>query len=181
MHPLFAYSRLHRPPISYDVSYTPSSRTVVDRNTLNPVPAHTLAQPATDPPTLMTLTLKSDKFPWTITASSASTKSAPRFYLAGSSGSKPTNTPVTNLDVLYALHTTLSERVTQQEWEALGHGSRTQRKATRAYESRCMKMGGGWDGGVRRIDFLGEKTRLIGVEVDKTADGGAGKLVFGKA
>ncbi|KAF9460161.1 hypothetical protein BDZ94DRAFT_1291265 [Collybia nuda] len=189
MHPLLAYSRLHRPPISYDVSYTPSSRTVVDRSTLQPVPAHTLAQPATEPATLMTLTLKSDKFPWTVTASSAGASasnkahSGARFYLGGSSSShaKLPNIPVTNLDVLYAIHTTLTVRVTQQEWEALGHGSRAQRKATRAYERRCMKMGGGWDGGVRRIDFLGEKTRLIGVEVDKTADGGAGKLVFGKA
>jgi hypothetical protein len=84
------------------------------------------------------------------------------------------------LDVLYAVHNTLSVRVTQQEWEALGHGSRTQRKITRAYEKRCMKMGGGWEGGVRRIDFLGEKVKLVGVEVDKTTEGGVGRLVFGK-
>jgi hypothetical protein len=172
---------MHRPPISYDVTYTPSSRTVVDRNTLSPVPAHTLAQPATDPPTLTTLVLRSDKLPWPIRASSSSAKPVPRFYLAGSSNAGNPSTPVSNLDVLYALHNTLSVRVTQQEWEALGHGSRAQRKATRAYEERCTKMGGGWDGGVRRIDYLGEKIRLIGVEVDKTADGGAGKLVFGKA
>ena len=88
---------------------------------------------------------------------------------------------LTNLDVLYAVHTTLMVPVTPEEWDALGHGSKAQQKATRAYERRCSRMGGGWEGGVRRIDWLGEKTWLIGVEVDKAAGyGGAGKLVFGK-
>lgn len=180
MHPLLAYSRLHHAPIFYDITYTPSSRTVLDRHTHNPVPTHTLSQPATDPPTLNQLVLKSDKFPWPIVAASSMTKSTgARFYLGGSS--RKAGTPVTNLDVLYAVHSTLSSRITQEEWEALGHGSRAQRKITRAYEKRCIKMGGGWDGGVRRIDFLGEKTRLVGVEVDKSAsNGGAGKLVFSK-
>jgi hypothetical protein len=41
-------------------------------------------------------------------------------------------------------------------------------------------MGGGWEGGVRRIDYLGEKLRFVGVEVDKSTEGGAGRLVFGK-
>jgi hypothetical protein len=89
---------------------------------------------------------------------------------------------VTNLDVLYALHRVLAIRVTHEEWEALGHGSRAQQKVTRAYEKRCIKMGGGWESGVRRIDWLGGKTGLIGVEVDKIAVGdGVCKLVFGKA
>jgi hypothetical protein len=84
--------------------------------------------------------------------------------------------------VLYALHNTLLTRVTPQEWEALGHGSRAQRKVTEAYEKRCNRMGGGWEGGVRRIDWLHGKTRLVGVEVDKHAHAhGMGKLVFGKA
>lgn len=179
MHPLLACSRLHRPPISYDITYTPSSRTIIDRSTRSPIPAHTLAQPATDPPTLNRLVLKSSKIPWVVVASASGAKTSSRFYLAGSSTPKNVGAPVTNLDLLYAVHTTLSARVTQQEWEALGHGSRAQRKITRAYEKRCIRMGGGWDGGVRRIDYLGEKTRLVGVEVDKTADGGAGKLVFG--
>ena len=89
---------------------------------------------------------------------------------------------ITNLDVLYAIHNTLNVPVTPDEWNQLGHGSRKQQKVTRAYERRCTRMGGGWEGGVRRIDWLGEKTRLIGVEVDKSAGGGGmAKLVFGKA
>ena len=84
------------------------------------------------------------------------------------------------MDVLYAVHNMLSVRVTQKEWEVLGHGSHTQCKITRAYEKQCMKMGGGWEGGVRRIDFLGEKVKLVRVEVDKTTEGGVGRLMFGK-
>jgi hypothetical protein len=43
-------------------------------------------------------------------------------------------------------------------------------------------MGGGWVGGVRRIDWLHGKTRLVGVEIDKHGNAhGMGKLVFGKA
>ena len=43
-------------------------------------------------------------------------------------------------------------------------------------------MGGGWEGGVRRVDWLGSKTHLIGVEIDKSTEGGenVGKLVFGR-
>jgi len=186
MHPLLAYSRLHDPPISYDITYTPSPRTVLDRTTHTPVPAHTLGQPATDPPTPITskLVFRSDKFSWPIvvgqTASSGSDPKPKNFYIASSeSSSSKRNPAITNLDVLYALHSTLLTRVTPVEWEALGHGSRSQRKVTRAYEKRCTKMGGGWEGGVRRIDWLGKKTRLVGVEVDRNL--GMGKLIFGKA
>jgi hypothetical protein len=87
---------------------------------------------------------------------------------------------VSNLDVLCAVHNTLLARVTHQEWDALGKGSRAQRRVTRAYEKRCSRMGGGWEGGVRRIDYLGEKVRLVGVEVDRTAAGGVARVVFGK-
>ena len=43
MHPILASTRLHSAPISYDVLYTPSTPTVVDRTTHTAVPAHTLA------------------------------------------------------------------------------------------------------------------------------------------
>ena len=89
---------------------------------------------------------------------------------------------ISNLDILFALHNSLSHRVTPTEWDALGPGSRAQRKATRAYEKRCHKMGGGWEGGVRRLDFLGPKMILVGIELDKASNdnGGTGKLIFGK-
>ncbi|KAH7920764.1 hypothetical protein BV22DRAFT_1107532 [Leucogyrophana mollusca] len=185
MHPLFASTRLHNAPISYDVTYTPSSRTVLDRTTHTAVPAHTLSQPATDPPTASSsrIVLRSDKFPWPVVVSSGSgSGSSSNFYIGSSSPSKSSRSAITNLDLLYALHTTLLTRVTPQEWESLGHGSRAQRKVTRAYEKRCTKMGGGWEGGVRRVDWLHGKTRLIGIEVEKHGSAaGSGKLVFGKA
>ncbi|KAN0093434.1 hypothetical protein V8E55_004218 [Tylopilus felleus] len=184
MHPLFASTRLHSAPISYDVTYTPSSRTVLDRTTHTAVPAHTLSQPATDPPTpaASRLVLRSDKFPWpVIVGPSTSSPSGTGFYV-GSSSKSSRSSSITNLDLLYSLHTTLLTRVTPQEWEALGHGSRAQRKVTRAYEKRCTKMGGGWEGGVRRLDWLHGKTRLIGIEVEKHSHGhSTGKVVFGKA
>ncbi|KAK0452833.1 uncharacterized protein EV420DRAFT_682869 [Desarmillaria tabescens] len=159
MHPLFASSRQCHAPIWYNVTFTPSSKSVVDRKTQTPIPAHTLSQPATDPANSDKLVLKSNKLPWPIVVHAD-------------------GRVVTNLDLLCAVHRTLSTRVTHREWEVLGHGTHAQLKAARAYEARCRKLGGGWDGGVRRIDWLGEKTYLIGVEVDKNA--GVGRLVFGK-
>ncbi|KIL59118.1 hypothetical protein M378DRAFT_180970 [Amanita muscaria Koide BX008] len=193
MHPLLAYSRLHRPPICFDVTYAPSSCAVLDRSTLNPVPPHTLTQPATEPPTYSRLVLRCDKLPWPVVVNSqtesyqAPPANGRKFYIGSSSSSsshsrRNSSAAITNLDILFALHSTLSVRVTSTEWEALGKGSRAQRKVTRAYEKRCQKMGGGWEGGVRRLDYLGQKKILVGIELDKTSNdnGGTGKLVFGK-
>ena len=192
MHPLLAYSRLHRPPICFDVTYAPSSCTVLDRSTLNPVPGHTLTQPATEPPTFTQLVLRSDNLPWPVSVTSPSptmehTSGGRKFYFGSSSSfsshsRKNSSAAITNLDILFALHNVLFVRVTTAEWNALGQGSRAQRKVTRAYEKRCQKMGGGWERGVRRLDYLGEKKILIGVELDKTSNdnGGTGKLIFGK-
>ncbi|KAI3620010.1 hypothetical protein WG66_009060 [Moniliophthora roreri] len=186
MHPLLAASRRARAPISYDVMFAPSSTTIMDRTTRTSVPSHTLQQPATDPPTPGRLVLRSDKFPWSIivqagvsSASASQTpKSAAKFRLGVTPALKGS---VSNLDLIHALHSTLHTPVTKEEWDALGAGSRAQRKVTKAYESRCHAAGTGWDQGVKRIDWLGGKTRLIGVEVDKTAsDTGVAKLVFGK-
>jgi hypothetical protein len=89
---------------------------------------------------------------------------------------------LTNLDVLYAVHTTLMACVTPEEWHSLGEGSRAQRHVAEAYKKRCTRMGGGWEGGIRRVDWLGSKTHLIGVEIDKNNEGdeNVGRLVFGK-
>ncbi|KAK7042967.1 hypothetical protein VNI00_008704 [Paramarasmius palmivorus] len=163
--------------------YPPSSRTIVDRNTRTSVPSHTLTQSATDPPTSGRLVLRSDKLPWTIvvqagTAPTSQPRTGAKFYIAGS-GTQ--GSQVSNLDVIHAIHNTLSVRVTKEEWNALGTGSRAQRKVTKAYENRCRATGGGWDQGVKRIDWLGGKTRLVGVEVDKTAsETGVAKLIFEK-
>ena len=158
----------------------------MDRTTHTAVPAHTLAPPATEPPAPRVVR-RSDKFPWPVVVGGSSPKSksaGARFYIGGGGGEQKNSRNrafVTNLDLLFALHTTLLTRVTPQEWEALGHGSRAQ-KVTQAYEKRCRRMGGGWDGGVRRVDWLHGRTRLVWVEVDRYGHHcGAGKLVFARA
>lgn len=40
-----------------------------------------------------------------------------------------------------------------------------QRQISHAYEQRCVKLGGGWETGVRRIDWLDGRTRLVGIEM----------------
>ena len=80
---------------------------------------------------------------------------------------------------MHAVHTTLWTPITPEEWEALGGA---QKKVAKRFEARCERMSMDRRSGVRRIDWLGEKTRLVGVEVDKSGGGsGVGKLVFSKA
>lgn len=182
MHPILASSRSHPAPIAYNIIFPPSAETLLDRTTRTSLPLHTLYQPATDPVTHSKLVLKSDKFPWTIIVTSQSSQS--RAGKTKSSGLGSPIVPVTNFDVFQAIHNTLSIRVTQDEWANLGHGSRAQRKASRAYEKRCQKMGGGWDDGVLRVDLLGEKSVLVGIEVDKDSnaeEGRVAKLIFAEA
>jgi hypothetical protein len=185
MHPLLSFTRLHHAPISYDIAFTPSARTVVDRTIHAPVPAVTLAQPATEPPIPASsrLVLRSPKLPWTVAVGPIG--SPPTFFIGKSGGQRKVTSSValTNLDVLYAVHTTLMTRVTPEEWEALGEGSKSQRRVAEAYKLRCTRMGGGWEEGIRRVDWLGSKTHLVGVEIDKSNEGGEniGRLVFGKA
>ena len=73
-----------------------------------------------------------------------------RFYIGigggeENSNSRRSHTFIMNLDMLNVLHTTLLTHVTLQKWEALGHGSCTQKKVMQAYEKWCKCMGGGWD------------------------------------
>jgi hypothetical protein len=61
------------PLISYDITFTPSARTVVDRTLHFPFPVVTLAQPATEPPipANLRLVLRSPKLPWSSSSSSS--------------------------------------------------------------------------------------------------------------
>ncbi|KAF8069324.1 hypothetical protein FPV67DRAFT_1669330 [Lyophyllum atratum] len=182
IHPLLVHTCLQRSPLAYDVAHPPSPDSLIDRRTRSTILAATLAQPATKPST-PTLVLKSPKFPWAIVATSARANTK---YSRSASVSKVRldNGPVSNLDILHAVHTTLAARVTPQEWSALGQRSRAQRRIMQEYERRCVRAGGGWEEGVRRIDYLCGKTLLIGIEVDKEKSKGVGnqdvmgRLVF---
>ncbi|KAH8824404.1 hypothetical protein DL96DRAFT_1531629 [Flagelloscypha sp. PMI_526] len=177
MHPVLAYT------ICYDVMYPPTPLTVVDRNTRASVPPQTLQQPATDPVTLSRLVLTSDKFPWLVVArsrpgnSNNSRPSGKSFFKKRSpSNAILSSAPVTNFDVLRSLHETLYMRVTQEEWDALG--SRKRMKIWKAHEARCEPAGDGGMADIRRVDYLGEETILVGVEVDGLTEGG--RLVFAR-
>ncbi|KAH9057209.1 hypothetical protein EDB87DRAFT_1565582 [Lactarius vividus] len=181
IHPLLSYTLLRHAPISYDIAFTPSARTVVDRTIHAPVPAATLAQPATEPPIPASsrLVLRSPKLPWTVAVEPIG--SLPSLFIDRQSKAT-TSAELTNLDVLNAVHTTLMTRVTPEEWAALGEGSRAQRRVAEAYKQRCTRMGGGWEGGIRRVDWLGSKTHMVGVEIDKSNEAGenVGRVVFGR-
>jgi len=163
--------------------FPPSPQTVVDGTTHTAIPSDILCQPAIDPPTF-NLVLRSDKFPWLIVVqpSAYATESSPvKLKLGDRNSWNSKDIPITNDDLVHALHRTLSLRVTQQEWDALGKDSPAQLQATVGYVRRTRALGDA-GGGVRRIDWLGEATQLIGIEAEKTSDNNmaVARLVFGK-
>jgi hypothetical protein len=184
MHPILSYTRLHHAPISYDVAFTPSARTVIDITQRSPFPAVTLAQPATEPPIPASarLVLRSPKLPWLVVVGPTG---SPLSVFIGKDDEKRmagSSAAVTILDVLNAVHSTLMTCVTPEEWHSLGEGSRAQRRVAEAYKVRCTRMGGGWEGGVKRVDWLGSKSHLVGVEIDRSNEAGESvfNLVFGR-
>ncbi|KAI0040357.1 hypothetical protein FA95DRAFT_886909 [Auriscalpium vulgare] len=170
MHQLLSHSRW-RAPISYDIRLSPSARSVLDRTSRDSaVPTYTLDQPATEPSITAGshITLYSDKLPWPVIVV------IPGKRLRYSA-------PITNLDVLYAAYKTLKSRVTQEEWGALGNGSKAQRRIAAAYERRCTVQHGGWENGVLRVDWLGSKTHFSGIKLEVDASkNGVWKMVFTK-
>lgn len=178
------------PAILYDVTRAPSHDNILappptsllasitrrSRGPPQPVPAHTLALPATRPfvPSLtLSLPGSSSSMPlplprdWTINATSGS-------------ATDPARTALTNLDVLYSVHSSLREPVSRREWESLGTGSSAQRRVAEAYSRRCEKSGKSneWEAGIRRVDWLCGRTVLCGVECRPD---GAHELVFTKS
>jgi hypothetical protein len=172
MHALFDYTHFDHAPISCDMLYPPSSRSILHRSTCDSIPYDTLVEPATEPAFYTQLVLKSELFPWDIVVCPGSSHTC-------ASPSKSARYPftrrraITNLDVICALYDTLAERATNEEWAALGPRSRAQRRISRAYEQRCIKLGGGWESGVRRIDWLDGRTRLVGIEMSSVLNVGA--------
>ncbi|KAG6888861.1 hypothetical protein C0995_005282 [Termitomyces sp. Mi166 len=141
----------------------------------------TLSEPATVPPTISQLVLASPKFPWEVIATSARRNSVSASSPNASSISIAMVRHMTNLDVLQAIHHTLATRVLPEEWALLSSSQKKQ--VLKAYERRCIKADGGWDEGVRRIDYLCGKTLLVGIEFVKEEKDGVepsvkGKMVF---
>ncbi|KAJ7480845.1 hypothetical protein FB451DRAFT_1130686 [Mycena latifolia] len=165
MHPLFEYTHLDHAPISCDIAYPPSPRSVLDRRTRTPIPDETLDEPATEPARYTQLVLKCDLFPWEVVVRPGAASPSQQSPCASPGKRYPftRRQPITNRDVLWALYDALAARATADEWESIGSRSRAQRRISHAYEQRCVKLGGGWDAGVRRIDWLEGRTRLVGI------------------
>jgi len=174
MHPLLSHTQLYPAPISYNIVFSPCTGTVFDRTVDSPIPAVTLSEPATEPPIPASsrLILRASELPWLVIVTGSK---------EGKKGGVETSSVLTNLDVLYAVHKTLLARAAPEEWDALGEGSHAQCRVSEAYEDRCTRIGGGWEGGVRRVDWLGPDTHLVGVEIDENDEASeiTGRLVFG--
>jgi hypothetical protein len=168
MHALLAHSRFKRAGISYDVQSSPTSKTLIDRRAKMPVAPITLAEPATTPalPCNSQLTLTASSLPWSIIVCPSP---------SGGSGAR--HTAITTLDVLAAVHASLQKPAGKSEWDRLGTGSSAQRRVLEAFERRCH-LNGGREKGLKRVDWLCGKTRLVGVEVDRHGIGATGRLVF---
>lgn len=181
LHDVFAVSRRHHTAaLTYDVLLTPSIHSVFDCVTGRPMVHSTLQEPATYPSISCCMTLHSELLPWPINVHPVQSKSVPRFYIPSSRSDAggPTHHPVTILDVLWSVHNTLNIAATQQEWDALGHGSKNQKRITRAYDDRCQKMNGGWEAGVKRCDWLGSRILLAGVDVVQNGSKNEYHLLF---
>ncbi|KAH8117714.1 hypothetical protein DFH11DRAFT_1723754 [Phellopilus nigrolimitatus] len=161
------------PPAGSSLAHSLTSvfRSSSSKAAAHPLPAHTLALPATRPfvPALALALPPALGLPaeWAVRAASLS-------------ATDPAHTALTNLDVLHAVHAALRTPVARREWDALGAGSAAQKRVAEAYKRRCEALGGAqreWDAGVRRSDFLCGRTVLWGVEC--RSDGRC-ELVFGK-
>ncbi|KAF9440741.1 hypothetical protein P691DRAFT_613556, partial [Macrolepiota fuliginosa MF-IS2] len=69
-------------------------------------------------------------------------------------------------DVLKAIHSSLRTQITPGEFEALGAGSKYQRRVKKAYETRYRSSRTSYEekmGGVRRVDYLVEFVKFMGL------------------
>ncbi|KAF9790624.1 hypothetical protein BJ322DRAFT_402007 [Thelephora terrestris] len=123
-----------------------------------PIPAHTLAEPATHPPTTR-LVITSDRIPqWPILLD---------YYAAtaGTARSPSMLPPITLGDVLTGIHETMQTQITHREWAELSDTEET--AVGKAYVKR-YKLVPGYEtriaaDGVRRIDYLLKRVMFAGL------------------
>jgi hypothetical protein len=147
MYPLLSYTWLHHVPIFYDIAFTPSAHTVVDRTVHSPLQAVTLVQPVTELPLPASsgLVLRSPKLPWVVAVGPIG--SPPTFFI-GKDGEKrkaKSSAALTNLDMLYAVHSTLMTCVTPEEWHSRGglaHAAPRRRGVQGAVYAHGWRLGG---------------------------------------
>lgn len=81
--------------------------------------------------------------------------------------------PITLVDVLVAVHRALHQRISHADWAPLGPAQ--EMAVGKAYTKRCKAVGSMVDHelaqGVKRVDFLLSKTRMLGLLRGGTVDG----------
>lgn len=83
---------------------------------------------------------------------------------------------MTVLDLLNAIHLSLRVHVSREEYEHYSGSDRTRRRILAAFEQRCQTRSSTHSyekekiTGIRRIDFLQKRTRLIGLAPTEVPD-----------
>ena len=122
-----------------------------------PISAHTLAEPATHPPTTR-LVVTAEQIPqWPVLLD----------YYAATLGTSHSSSlpPITLGDVLYAIHQTMQTQITHREWAELD--DRDETVISRAYMRRYKLVAGHESRlaaeGVKRVDYLLKKVMFAGL------------------
>jgi hypothetical protein len=119
-----------------------------------------LQEPATHP-TLTRMRIISDIIPhWPIDLQFRQPGTVPYSPYAPFQA-QPALPPIRLTDVLVAIHQAMHRRITQTDWENLGKPQ--QRAITKAYLARCGMSGHERAQGVKRVDFLLGRTRVLGL------------------
>lgn len=143
LHTLLQFT--HAPAINFDLTQPPSTITTHHRG----ISQRVLSEPATNPP-LPTMTIVSPHLPWVIT-------------VRASHGSF-----VTVYDVFDVVYHTLRTNITPNEYHSLP-SQKDMRRVNSAYEQRYRRIRSSREyqdeksRGVRRVDFLMDRTRFMGL------------------
>lgn len=134
------------------------------------LPPEEMREPATHPP-LTRLRIICDLIPtWPIHLELPPTPYSPynsnQFAYQQPSPSSP---PITLMDVLVAVHQAMHSRITHIDWAKVS--KKEQREITRAYTVRCGGSEHERAQGVKRVDFLLGRTRMIGLVRSRMEDG----------
>ncbi|KAF9460205.1 hypothetical protein BDZ94DRAFT_1139093, partial [Collybia nuda] len=150
VHPLLQLSR--SPAVNFDLTQPPS--TITSRH--HGISQRVLSEPATSPP-MRTMTITSRHLPWIITAH---TSRGPF---------------VTVYDVFDAIYYTLRKNITPNEYHSLPT-QKDKHHVNTAYEQRYRRIRSSREyqdeksGGVRRVDFLMDHTRFMGLSMTRETD-----------
>jgi len=130
-----------------------------------PLSKEEMMQPATYP-SIFQLRITCDELPkWPIELEWSNY--TPGLFSPSTQSYHTSPAPISLTDVLVAIHQALHQQIRHSDWAELN--SREQESVGRAYTARCKAAGTIEDQdaerakGVKRVDFLGRKTRMVGL------------------